>query len=68
MANWTDNVRIDLADPLLAMESIREAHAWVTREMEVLPNGIRRYSLDIERKRLAKLAWIVKNPRPHWRY
>ena len=57
---WTDHVRIELADPDEAMPAIREAHAWVTRELEGLPDGIRRFNLEIERKRLAKEAWTVK--------
>lgn len=69
MTQWTDNVRVDLIrDKEEALESIREAHAWATRELQTATEPIRRYNLDLERKRLARQFAIVKNPTLRWKY
>jgi hypothetical protein len=48
-------------DPEQAFEDVREAHAWVTRELATAePQSTRAWMLTEERKRLAGLSYEIK--------
>ena len=71
--NWQDGTFVNkMADPEQAYRDCREAHAWVSRELETArdvwatrqvesdSDRIRVYCLTQERKRLADIAWKLK--------
>ena len=61
-ATWVDDCAPErIADPEVAMQDVRQAHAWVTQELAAAePGSIRLYVLTQERGRLAEIAWRLK--------
>lgn len=63
--NWTDQFSPDrIADVEQAIEDVREAHRWATRERDLAePGSIREYCLSQERIRLAHIHAALKGAR-----
>ena len=58
---WVDGFFADkLADPETAYKDVREAHEYVTRQLQNADLPQRIFNLKEERKRLAGIAWKLK--------
>lgn len=61
MSGWADNFNANkIADPVQCLKDCREAHAYVSRELESTSNPQRAWNLGQEKKRLAGIAWALK--------
>jgi hypothetical protein len=58
---YSDSFDADrVASRSTAYDDVREAHEWVTRELEDATETMRVYCLTQERKRLAAIGWRLK--------
>lgn len=49
-----------IKDPVQAYEDVKEAHQWVSLEMDQATEPMRRWNLEQERKRLAGIAYALR--------